>query len=476
VENPRKITKSIILLLLLGLVPTVSGQITLTVYEADAQTPFDANSDLMVGDNLVLVLISDTNDFWQGGLFIRGEDRALATLAARDSDPNSRDWIGSHLEDAGDFARVFGWKDSAIWGFDMYSFYPDDGNSEDVTTVPGDWFIVDYYADDVGDCNVEFCNYDPNAQNPVSYITFHHVPTRDLNADLAVDFADFAVLAPQWNVTDCDDHNWCDGADLDRDGSVDVNDLGLFLDYWLWPSYGETGSGPNSPPPPPPYPADPNIIYSIVDANDSNEITIDVNESITLYVRMVTTEANNIATFDIEVDISDTNLGSIDNAAYDPNDPPGPGTARILAQPRDSSFDYWGPGIEQEEGIELHGASMTSAISDGDLASFVFTCEGQGDVTLQLINLNSTNTDCNPVFPKLESITIHQFGEGTQQSQSMAPMEEMSTTPTEQPDIDEIVDWMDDVWREDEEIKDNVSKPDWKGFIDSVENAYPWTD
>jgi hypothetical protein len=475
VEKSKKIIEVMVLLSLLACASAVRGQVTIAVYEADAQTPFDPNGDLMVGDQLTLIISSDTNDFWHGGVFIRAQDRALASLAAKDPDPNSRDWTGSHLEDAGDFAAVFAWEDSAIQGFDMYSFYPIDINSDDLTTVPGDWFIIDYYADDVGDCNVEFCHYDPNAQNPVSYISFYHVPTRDLNTDQAVDFVDFAIFAPQWSVSGCTDPNWCDGADLDRDGAVDVNDLGLFLDYWLWPSYGETGSGPNSPPPPPPYPEDPNIIYSIVDANDSNEITIDVNESITLYVKMVTTEANNVATFDIEVDISDTNLGSIDNTAYDPNDPPGPGTARILAQPRDSSFDYWGPGVEHEEGIELHGASFTSAISDGNLANFVFTCEGQGDVTLQLINLGSTNTDCNPVFPKLENIVIHQVIEGMGESMS-GGMEEMSTTPTEQPDIDEIVDWMDDVWREDEEIKDSFSKPEWNDFIDSVENTYPWIE
>ncbi|MHC4616899.1 MAG: hypothetical protein ACYTEQ_04005 [Planctomycetota bacterium] len=471
-ENWKKIAQLMVLLVVPLWATAGRAQVTLTVYEADAQTAFDPNGELMVGDRLALVISSDTNDFWQGGLFIRGQDRALGTLAARDFDANTRDWTGSHLEDAGDFAKVYAWKDSAIWGFDIYSFYPDDGNSEDTTTVAGDWFIIDYYADDVGDCNVEFCNYDPNAQNPVSYITFHHVPTRDLNADEAVDFGDFAVFAPQWNVTGCNDPNWCDGADLDRDGNVELDDLELFVDYWLWPSYGESPPDGNNPDPPE---EDPNIIYSIVDANDNNEITIDVNESITLYVKMATAEPNSVATFEIEVNISDTNLGSIDNTAYDPNDPPGPGTARILAQPRDSSLDYWGPGTEQEEGIELHGACFTGAISDGNLASFVFTSTGEGDVTLQLINWSSTDTDCNAVFPTLESITIHQVIGGMQQSMS-APMEETSSTATDEPNIDEIVDWMDDVWREDQEIKKNASKPEWNEFIDSVESTYPWSN
>jgi hypothetical protein len=101
--------------------------------------------------------------------------------------------------------------------------------------------------------------------------------------------------------------------------------------------------------------------------------------------------------FDVEVVISDSNLGSIDNIEH-PN-----GTAQILATPRVPSFDYWGPGTIQEEGIRLRGFSILSGVmSDGHLASFVFTCREAGDVTLELIN-------DNPPFPQLEDILIHQI-------------------------------------------------------------------
>ncbi|MHC4574051.1 MAG: hypothetical protein ACYS76_07950 [Planctomycetota bacterium] len=457
------------LIIVLGTIPTAAGQITLDVYEADGQTPFDPNSDLMVGARLTLIVSSDSNDWWSGGLFIRGQDRALGTLAGRDYDPNTRDWTGSHLENAGDFAKVVQWKDSAIWGFDPYTFYPVDGNSKDDSTVTGDWFIFDYYADEVGGCNVELYDYNVSWDDPVSHTTFYHVPTRDLNGDEVVNFADFATLAGQWMAAECADPNWCDGADLDRDGSVDGNDLGGFADYWLWP-YPPTQPPEEEPNQPgePNHPEDPNVIYSILDANDSNEITMDVNDSITLYVKMATTEANNVCTFDIEVNISNPNLSSIDNRARDPNDSSA-STARILAQPRDEGFDDWGPGTNQEEGVRFYAASIGSPMSDGNLASFVFTCTGQGDVTLNLINWSSLNTDGVPVFPKLETILIHQPESASQQ----ATGGETTAMSTMQDNTDGLASWLEDAWAQEKEIRETYSKSEWNEFIDSVEDPNP---
>jgi len=242
------------------------------------------------------------------------------------------------------------------------------------------------------------------------------VPTRDYNNDKKVNFLDYAVFASHWLAGDCDDPNWCDGTDLDFDGDVDSNDLGLFVEYWPWRWSTATLPDPNGGDPN--HPEDPNVVCSIVDANGSNEITINVGDSITLYVDIATTEENNIRSFDIEVNISNTTLGSIDNTEYDSNNPPGPGTARILVEPRDTFFDYWGPGFEQEEGIGFFAITNigdVNAMSDGHLASFIFTCEGQGDVTLELISWDSLNMEGEAVFPKLEDIVIHQVAPNSQQ-------------------------------------------------------------
>jgi hypothetical protein len=460
--------------------PTAVGQISLKVYEADGVTPFDCNDDIMVGTKLILIVSSDNNDTWSGGLFVAQQDRELGALVGRDWDPNAivgshivigGDWTGSHFEEAGDMARVVDWNDSSIYGFDLYSsvLSPNDwpGNPN-----AGDWFVIDYYAEEVGDCNVGFYDYNIDWNEPALCVTFSHVPTRDLDYDGVVNFNDFGIFAPQWNATDCNDPNWCDGADLERDGDVDYNDLELFAEYWLWPTSANEPNEPNTPADSS-YPEDPNIIYSIVDVNGANEITINVNDSITLYVDIATTDANDVWFFDIEVGISDTNLGSIDNTEY-PS-----GTARILAEPnRDSYWDYWGLGLEQEEGIRLRGMTTGCAIADGHLASFVFTCENQGDVTLELINWFSVNTDDRAVFPKLESIVIHQVDPYSQQMMGgemggIFGMEEgQQSQTTQENNIDELVDWLEEIWAQHKEIRESCTKKEWDEFIDKVEDSY----
>jgi len=465
------VKKLVLLILVFVMVPTALGQVWLQVYEADGVTPFDCNSNVMVGDKLVFVVISDSNDLWSGGLFVVGQDRLLCTLVGRGldpgldpNDPKSRDYSGSHYADAGDFGRVNEWKDSDMWGYDLYTFYPIDGYSKDNSTVPGNWFVIDYYADEVGDCSVGFYDYDISFFEPNYLITFSNIPTRDLNSDEVVDFRDFAIFSAQWSDNECSGPDWCAGADIDRDGDVDYSDLGLFVEYWLWP---DSGNEPNEPDPN--YPEDPNITYSIVDANGLSEITIDINDSVTLYVDIASSSDNNVWAFDIEVNISDPNLGSIDNTEY-PD-----GTAQILAEPnKDPSWDYWGPGLWQEEGIRLSGATNGCAIGDGHLASFVFTSEGPGDVTLELIHSASFNTDHEEVFPRLEGIVIHQvdsqmMGVGSEMLVAEETMQ--SETTQEDVDIDELVSWLEELWSKDQEIRKTYSRAEWNEFIDSVEDS-----
>ncbi len=49
-----------------------------------------------------------------------------------------------------------------------------------------------------------------------------------------VDFESFARFAEYWGDESCDEgNNFCDGADFEPDGDVDLVDLGLFVDEWL---------------------------------------------------------------------------------------------------------------------------------------------------------------------------------------------------------------------------------------------------
>ena len=56
----------------------------------------------------------------------------------------------------------------------------------------------------------------------------------DFGADRKVNMEDFAVLASYWQATDCNEPNFCDGADFfEPDGAVDANDLDYFCRHWL---------------------------------------------------------------------------------------------------------------------------------------------------------------------------------------------------------------------------------------------------
>jgi hypothetical protein len=182
-----------------------------------------AYRSIMVGTKLIIVVSSDVNEYWDGGsLGIEEEYLPYGVLSARGPEIGG-DWSGSHLPAAGYPAGVFD-VDYPAYGFDLYV------GSHD--RQAGNWFVIDYNSIDVGDCNVGF--YDYGESDDVScYLCFSQVRTRDFNNDTIVDFHDYAILASHWQETDCNIPDWCGGTDLDTDGSVDVNDLMLFCQYWL---------------------------------------------------------------------------------------------------------------------------------------------------------------------------------------------------------------------------------------------------
>jgi len=453
--------KVIICEVFLGIVTGALANTMLTVYESDGVTEFDGHR-IRVGTRLQLIVTADANDFWSGGLFISGNNRELAFLSGRGKDPNSRDYSGSRWPDAGTEALVTHWEDSIIEGFDLFS---------DVNCVPGDWFVVDYTALSPGDPNVGFYEHSVSWNDPNEFVTLHQVPTADFNTDGIVNFLDYSLLASCWQEDDCTDPDGCQKADIYTDGVVDINDLMLFSDYWLWgaPEPNEPNEAGSVDPVP-----DPNLIYSIVDANGLSEITVDVGETVTLYVDMDTIDVNEVWAFTVEVDLSDPNLGSIDNTAYDPNNPPGEGTACILASPnRWTAFDRWGPGYEQPEGIYLMGLSSEGAFQDGHLASFKFTCQGSGDIELYLLNHDTTSTSGENLYPTVNGMLIHQndpneqmmMGSGMSSSSMM-----LSQGPSLSPE--EMVQFLEEIWLVDDGIQDVITEEDWLKFIESVKESY----
>jgi len=226
----------ILLAIFLGMTSVAAGEVSVRVCLADGNTPLppvDPNfphvyPDIMVGTKLTIIVDSNVAEEWGGGLAVVDANMDYGVLSCRDSNDTSADCNESHFPPAGVGASVYPWQegpDPDIDGFTLYTGY--------MAIEANDWFIIDYTATNVGTCNVGFYDHSTGDKVPIYYLSFYHVRTRDFNNDTKVDFTDFAILASYWPVVDHNDPNWCEGTDLDIDNDVDLNDLRLFVEYWL---------------------------------------------------------------------------------------------------------------------------------------------------------------------------------------------------------------------------------------------------
>jgi hypothetical protein len=414
-----------------------------------------ADNQVMMGKKCSLQVYSDANDLWSGGLFLSGQNRQIGVLLGRNKDPNSQDWSGSHSEHAGPMAKVYAWNDSEIGGFDFY-------NGE-YCREPGIWFLIDYEALAPGNCTIEYYDHgfswtqaDPNV-----IITLENIPNVDFYVDGLVDMKDFMILASHWLAEDCSDPDWCQQTDINRDEVVDMADIVLFAPYWLWgvpqlpaapiippetPIEPQVPAEPNDPQPS----VDPNVIYSIYDPNGLDEIILETGESIRLYISKETLGVD-MNSFYLEVLISNPYFGWIHNMEYDPNDPNNPDMAEILAQPRDSFWDYYGPGYCQYEGIQLLGVSFWAPIEDGSVASFVYTAAQPGEVVLMLVDYDATPSQLKPMI-------IHQVEPGQGYSVGGDP--------------NETVEFLENIWNTSPELQSSTSWAQWQAFLEEVRSSF----
>jgi hypothetical protein len=402
--------------------------------------------EVMMGTQVSLVVYSDANSLWSGGLFIDDGDRGKGVLNRRDSeDPKVPIGGASCLEAAGERAFIMPWNDSLMSGFDLYT--------DEFGRTSGNWFVLDYTPLAEGECTINFYDHDYSftVADPNVHITFANCPTRDWNDSGMVDYADWAVFASVWMAEDCAAPGWCSGADLDRDGTVGVADAALFADFWLWGT--PNWQRPSQQDYIPESPGDPNVIYAILDPNGLSELSIPVGQSIRLYIDK-TTLGENVNVFSLEVTISEPDLGWIDNTASDTDDPNAFGTAELLATPLSGWFDCWGPGYTQDAGIQFLGASFNEPINDGLIASFVYSATAEGTVTLSLIDyMDNAPTE-------LRSIVLHQYA-------ASMPMA-MSGEETTSQSIEETVQMLEAIWEESSEIRESITEDEWVELVEAV--------
>ena len=223
-KNNKLLAKQLffVFAIILCAISIAAGAVSTNVFLRDSNTPLqlaDPNVShvyrpVMVGTKLKIVISSDTNDPWGGDLATEDVNSSYGLLIPRDP-----------LPAAGEDAYVGEQEEPGIKWIGLST------GSHDVET--GDWFIIDYNVVGAGDFNIAFYDYDVSFDDPNYYICFSNVRTRDFNNDNIVNFLDYGTLTSYWLETNCQTPGWCQGADLDIDGDVDINDIMLFCEFWL---------------------------------------------------------------------------------------------------------------------------------------------------------------------------------------------------------------------------------------------------
>jgi hypothetical protein len=222
--------KLVMLCLAIALAPATWAKVWTTVYRCDGMTPLEAVDpnhptvyrDIMVGTRLVLVVSSDKGEYWRGSLQLSPDDAQYAHLSGRGYVKTPANYRDSCLASAGKTAYAIPFSNSWIIAIDL-------STSPSMSVLPGDWFVVDYHAEQAGTCHVDLCG---SSDVLIETLAFTHVPSRDFNGDAVVNFKDFALLASH-SALDADPNSLDTAFDLNSDGRVDLGDLALFSEYWL---------------------------------------------------------------------------------------------------------------------------------------------------------------------------------------------------------------------------------------------------
>ena len=241
--------KKLFVLILAAAAPVAAARVWVSVYQPDGKTPLaavDTNHpniyrEIMAGTRLTLVIRSDSDEYWAGSLLLSWVDAPYARLSGR-GDPvlapravvRTPSYAESSLDAAGTGAVAYdraGPQGVGLTFVNRITPFLTGGHP----AYPGDWFVVDYRARQVGSCEVGLYELLTGGDVLRQTLSFAHVPTRDFNGDGIVNLKDFALLAARW---------W-PAADPNGQGSVGAADLASFSRYWL------VRTDSNEPPSPP---------------------------------------------------------------------------------------------------------------------------------------------------------------------------------------------------------------------------------
>ena len=115
--------------------------------------------------------------------------------------------------------------------------------SIDGVDVPGatsSVFITGPLSEGVHDVSVRVVDNTPRVRDESARETWmtetrqwHVEKWTDLSGDCFTNFADLGIFAGRWRASNCNEPNWCDGADFEIDFDVDFADLRKLVEQWL---------------------------------------------------------------------------------------------------------------------------------------------------------------------------------------------------------------------------------------------------
>ena len=154
----------------------VSAEVSVSVYRPDGRTPLGpvepnlikVYPDIMVGTRLALVVHSDTPGYWWGGLLLTWNNWVVGNVSARGESSGLPElsYEESVLPAAGTAALVQDCIEPSLVGFELVSW---------VDAVAGDWFVLEYHAEQIGLCYLGLYDYGFSLSIPIEILLFSHV-------------------------------------------------------------------------------------------------------------------------------------------------------------------------------------------------------------------------------------------------------------------------------------------------------------
>lgn len=126
----------------------------------------------------------------------------------------------AYLENPPIYSRHLAWNDAGLYTFELNAVPIRAGDTISFMVIPIDASATNCYA-------------------KVTAVISESLqqPSCDLDRNGRINLEDLTGFASAWQATDCGNSNWCSGADLNYDWTVDINDLVLFSADWCTRTY-----------------------------------------------------------------------------------------------------------------------------------------------------------------------------------------------------------------------------------------------